>query len=195
MITERLRSETRPQHDAMEQVGYSDKIMSGRLSLAEYKLLIRNNYLMNAITEQAMEAYPELTGHPALEYEARKKGALLEQDLLLLGLNKAEIDQHSYRLPVSNALEALGAYYVMEGSTLGGAVISRQLAKTESLQGVGQFHFYGCYGDQVGPRWKAFQAVLLSLATDAAAEDQIIAGANKAFDYFRQIFLDSQKAA
>jgi len=54
MITDRLRGETRPQHEAMEKVGFSDKIMSGQLSLEDYKILIRNNYIMNQIIEKEL---------------------------------------------------------------------------------------------------------------------------------------------
>ncbi|MDX5321914.1 MAG: biliverdin-producing heme oxygenase, partial [Bacteroidota bacterium] len=164
MITERLKTETRPQHDAMERVGFSDKIMSGRLSLEEYKLLIRNNYIMNQIMERGVESVEGFTSIPGLNYESRKKGALLEKDLQVLGLNQAEIDQHNYAFQFNSLHEALGAFYVMEGSTLGGSVISRQLAKTESLQSVPEFNFYGCYGDMVGPNWKAFQGVLIEQA-------------------------------
>lgn len=195
MITERLRSETRPQHEAMEAVGFSDKIMSGRLSLEEYKILIRNNYIMNSILEAGVEAVPGFTAIAGLNYEDRKKGSLLEKDLVLLGLDKEEIDQHNYAFSFSSLHEALGAYYVMEGSTLGGTVIGRQLAKTPSLESITEFNFYGCYGDQVGPNWKAFQAVLLEQASSTEAEDQMVAGAAKAFDYFRGIFEDSQAAS
>lgn len=192
MITDRLRGETRPQHEAMEKVGFSDKIMSGQLSLEEYKILIRNNYIMNQIMEKGVEAVNGFTSIPGLNYDGRKKGALLDKDLEVLGLNKAEIDQHNYAFEFNNLHEALGAFYVMEGSTLGGSVISRQLAKTESLSSVSDFNFYGCYGDMVGPNWKAFQAVLLEQGSDTAKEDQMVAGAAKAFDYFKTIFEESR---
>jgi len=192
MITDRLRGETRPQHEAMEKVGFSDKIMSGQLSLEEYKILIRNNYIMN---QKGVEEVDGFTAIPGLNYENRKKGALLEKDLEVLGLDKAEIDAHNYAFNFSSLHEALGAFYVMEGSTLGGSVISRQLAKTESLSSVSEFNFYGCYGDMVGPNWKAFQAVLLEQGSDTEKEDQMVAGAAKAFDYFRVIFEESRGLA
>lgn len=195
MITERLRSETRPHHEAMEKVAFSDKIMSGQLNLAEYKTLIRNNYIMNAIIEEAVSAMPEFVNLPGLNFEGRRKSAVLEKDLQLLGLDKNEIDTHSYSLSFNNIYEALGAFYVMEGSTLGGSVISRQLAKNETLQSVGEFNFYGCYGDMVGPNWKAFQQVLISTVDTQEKEDQAVASAGRTFDYFRGIFEDSLKTA
>ena len=182
MITERLRSETRPHHEAMERVAFSDKIMSGQLNLDEYKLLIRNNYIMNSLIENAAAKMPELVNLPGLNFEGRKKSALLEKDLQVLGLDKNEIDGHTYKMSFNNLHEALGAYYVMEGSTLGGSVISRHLAKNENLQQVGEFNFYGCYGDMVGPNWKAFQQVLVSTVDTPEKEDQAVAGAANTFD-------------
>ena len=192
MITERLKTETRPHHDAMERVGFSDKIMSGQLNLEEYKLLVRNNYIMNSLIENAVSQMEEFVNLPGLDFESRKKSDLLEKDLEVLGLNKAEIDSHDYSMDFKNLHEALGAYYVMEGSTLGGSVISRQLAKNENLKDVGEFHFYGCYGDMVGPRWKAFQQVLIEQANSPEAEEAMVKSAGATFDYFRRIFEESR---
>ncbi len=191
MITERLRSETRPHHDQMEAVGFSDKIMSGQLSLEEYKTLIRNNYIMNGLIEKAAESLEGFTSLEGLDYENRKKSALLEKDLKVLSIDQAELDKHAYTMEFTSIPQALGSYYVMEGSTLGGSVISRHLAKNENLSDVKEFNFYGCYADQVGPMWKAFQAVLIREADSKEKEDAMVQAASDTFDYFRGIFEDS----
>lgn len=191
MITERLRSETRPHHDAMEKVGFSNKIMDGSLNFEEYKILIRNNYIMNSIMEKAVSALPEFVNLEGLNFESRKKNALLEADLKVLGLDKDSLDALDYSLSFDNLHQALGAFYVMEGSTLGGSVISRHLAKNENLSSVNEFNFYGCYGDMVGPNWKAFQQVLIDNADTTERESIMVQAACDTFDYFRGIFEDS----
>ncbi len=191
MITDRLKTETRPYHDNMERVGFSDKIMNGSLNLEEYKLLIRNNYIMNSIIEKAVSALPEFVNLKELNFEGRKKNHLLERDLDVLGLNKAELDALDYSMSFDNLSQALGAFYVMEGSTLGGSVISRHLAKNPNLASVPEYNFYGCYGDMVGPNWKMFQGVLISHADSTEKEDQMVQAACDTFDYFRGIFEDS----
>jgi heme oxygenase len=57
------------------------------------------------------------------------------------------------RLPAVDSLpQALGVHYVLEGATLGGAVIAK-LARREL--GVSAA-FFGAYGTEVGSRWRAF---------------------------------------
>lgn len=191
MILERLKTETRPHHDRIEEVGFSDKIMSGQLTLDEYKQLVINNYRIHKLVEGAMEQMPEVKNLEGLDFESRKKTALLAKDLESLGLNPADYTTEGIALDLTDFHHAMGTYYVLEGSTLGGSVIARQLAKNENIakEGVAEFNFYGCYGDMVGPRWKAFQQVLLNVATDDAAEDKMVAGAGATFDAMTAMFV------
>lgn len=196
MILERLKTETRPYHDRIEEVGFSDKIMSGQLTLDEYKQLVINNYRMHKLVEEKLEQMPEVKNLEGLEFESRKKTALLAQDLKDLGLNPDEYTTEGVNLDLSDFHHAMGTYYVLEGSTLGGSVISRKLATNENLakQGLTDFNFYGCYGDMVGPRWKAFQQVLVNVATDKEAEDKMVAGASATFNAMTEMFVASRAA-
>lgn len=197
MILERLKSETRPHHDRIEEVGFSNKIMSGQLTLDEYKLLVINNYRIHKLVEETLEQNPQVKNLEGLEFDSRKKTAALAKDLEVLGLNPADYSTNDITLDLSDFHKAMGTYYVLEGSTLGGSVIARQLAKNEAIAAAtgSQFNFYGCYGDMVGPRWKAFQQVLLNVATDAAAEDKMVAGAAATFDAMTQMFIQSRGLA
>lgn len=197
MILERLKTETRPHHDRIEKVGFSDKIMSGQLTLDEYKILIINNYRIHKLVEGVLETKPEVTSLEGLDFESRRKTALLEKDLLLLGLNPADYTTDDIHLDVNDFYGSMGVYYVLEGSTLGGSVISRQLAKNTNLTdaGIAEFNFYGCYGDMVGPRWKAFQQVLLNVGTDTDKEDKMVAGAAATFDAMTEMFVSARQVA
>ncbi len=194
MILERLKSETRPQHDKIEEVGFSDKIMSGQLTLEEYKLLVINNYRMHKLVEGALEQMPEIKDLEGLDFDSRKKTALLAEDLRSVGLNPDDYNTDDINLDLSNFHKAMGTYYVLEGSTLGGSVISRKLATNENLANAGlkEFKFYGCYGDMVGPKWKAFQQVLVNVAADEAAEDKMVQGAAATFSAMTDMFVASR---
>lgn len=196
MILERLKTETRPHHDRIEEVGFSTQIMSGQLTLNEYKMLVINNYRMHKLVEGMLEQMPEVKNLEGLEFESRKKTALLAKDLEDLGLNPADFSTEGINIDLSDFHTAMGTYYVLEGSTLGGSVIARKLATNPNLasEGLTDFNFYGCYGDMVGPRWKAFQQVLVDVATDAAAEDKMVAGAAAAFDAMTEMFIAARAA-
>ena len=54
--------------------------------------------------------------------------------------------------------------YVLEGATLGGQVICRQLGPRLNLSADAGLSFYASYGELVGPRWKTFCALLTERA-------------------------------
>lgn len=104
----------------------------------------------------------------ALQDEAftapRQRLALIEHDLRALDIDDLDIEA----LPVvpeaaqlCRTLEgALGSLYVMEGSTLGGRVITRRLlADADWCPAEGLLYFHP-YGDLTGERWRQTLALL-----------------------------------
>lgn len=88
----------------------------------------------------------------------RRKLALLEADLRNLGRSPDEIEglpvcQDAAPLPGLTA--AIGSYYVLEGSTLGGQVITRRLKAAGWADGL---RYFDPYGDETGALWRAFRA-------------------------------------
>jgi heme oxygenase len=83
---------------------------------------------------------------------------------------------------VGTKAEALGAMYVLEGSTLGGKVI----LKTLRSKGVStsEFHFLDPYGKDAGALWRVFLSVLeRETAPDRAAMNECVLGATNAFAF------------
>lgn len=100
---------------------------------------------------------------------SRSRRPFLQQDLHALGLAPAGIAPHVP--PLSTAAAAWGSLYVMEGSALGGQVITRSLAEAGLHPHRGTAYFHG-WGAATGPMWRDFRALLeLQLvAPEAAAE-------------------------
>ena len=70
------------------------------------------------------------------------------------------------RVPVVRSLrDALGVGYVLEGSTLGGAVIARLVRSELGLTP----RFFGVYGRDVARRWRAFGAVVEAHGAESSA--------------------------
>lgn len=185
MIMQLLKEETKAEHEQVEAVSYSTNIMDGSLSLAQYKTIITANYLFNKLVEENVHNIiqsKELGSR--FDIVNRQKTHLLLKDIELLGIDISEL---GYPVIHIDSIEvALGYLYVAEGSTLGGAVIARTLAKNQNLANVAAYHFYGCYGEQTGPMWKNF-----IIATEATAgmlnnNEAIVAGAKQAFATFGQ---------
>ena len=117
-------------------------------------------------------------------YDRRRKLHLLEQDLVALGLTRDAIT----KIPVCEELArptsfsaALGTAYVLEGSTLGGQILSRHFAKS---LGVGPNHggsyFHG-YGDNTGEMWREFGQMMESYAALTAIHEEVLEGAKQTF--------------
>jgi heme oxygenase len=105
----------------------------------------------------------------------RRRAPLLEADFAVLGVVVNEGGRLKgmrfapERIPGLTDGDAgyrtafLGAMYVMEGSTLGGQYIARQVEEALGLEpGVGDAYFRG-YGERTGEMWRAFRAVLMEV--------------------------------
>ena len=117
-----------------------------------------------------------------LQLEERKKRPLIEQDLKSLDLDHQKATEE---LSFSSENEALGAMYVIEGSTLGGNVIAKQLSKTEEFDDV-TFNFFGCYRENTGSMWKNFKEVL-DREVSEKNYDEVLSGAKKLYAFLLNV--------
>lgn len=177
----RMRASMRPLHDRIES---SLDLMTAELDRARYVRFLERSYGFIAACEQRID----FIGAPStLHLDTRLKRGLLRADLELLGHSPAAIDAlaHPAQLPpVESWPSALGYFYVIEGSTLGGQIISRHVRATIGLDEATQFLSDG--RADVGTRWKQMLAVLTSAMVDDRAERDITAAAAQTFDLLRQ---------
>ena len=183
-VAEILKKETDTEHQRLEKEMYVQEIFNGRLSFSQYCELIEINYIVSSSIEP--EIHRALPAHlqNELNIVARNKISALEKDRNLLGFYNAianKADQQQYE----NIAEALGAMYVMEGATLGGNVIAKQLRKIDALKDQ-PFYFYTIYGQQLRANWMSFIEIL---NREVSQEDlpACIDSAKKTFDYFYRV--------
>lgn len=176
MVSEYLKQNTAELHDAAEKLFSSDKIFNKTFTFDDYKKIIRNNYLMLLNSEN--QIIESLSGHfsEKLQLDQRKKLSVIEKDLSSLSIENEKPQQS---VEISNHNEALGMLYVIEGSTLGGNVIAKQLSKTEGFEDV-TFNFFGCYKENTGLMWKNFKEVL-DTEVNEESYDEVLAGAKKLY--------------
>ena len=191
-ILERLRTETRTNHDRLEEVAASDKLANGALTAAEYIKLLEANYAAHRQLESAVLGFPRME----TLLDGRQKTPLLETDLQQAGIAPAAVwEQLKTQLPApqpASRYQALGMQYVMEGATLGGVVILKALQQHPQLQQHQPFHYYGCYGGDTGRRWSSFKQLLQQEAQGPQAEAEILEGAKEAYQLFEKAFLAVQ---
>jgi heme oxygenase len=179
MVLERLRHETREHHERIERA----------LRLDDNLTLQRHRETLVAFLgflepwEDAVAA--SVRGDASLLrcVDERRKLPALRHDLIALGMAEAELDAlpRCEELPdVSDPGRALGSMYVIEGSTLGGQVLSRHVEQTLGMRdGVG-YSYYQSYGGRVGAMWKQFRELLLARSSPAR-DDQMVSAACETF--------------
>jgi heme oxygenase len=186
MDLERLRSETRAEHESTESVM---PLMQADLSREQYVAVLQK--LHPVVSSWERWAVANVPADLLETVNGRQRAALIARDLESMG---ARIIDKARGFPAeaipglidSSAVcraSFLGAMYVMEGSTLGGQYIARHLEEVLGLQpGEGDAYFRG-YGERTGEMWWAFKAVLTDVPDTEA--DSVIAAAKAMFGVFR----------
>lgn len=170
-----LRAATRPAHDRLEGgLGLLDE----RLDLMAYREVIARLHGFWRGWQPRMAA---LMRDEAL-LAPRRRLHLLEADLVALGVPATAVETlPACPLPVlRDAAEALGSLYVLEGSTLGGQVIRRNVERRLGLDGQRGCAYFAGYGAETGLMWRAFLARLD--AAPPADAGRIAQGASATFE-------------
>lgn len=173
-LRERLRAETRPAHDALDR---SLDLIERPLTRLEYTRLLARFYGFHQVTEPALES--------ALDPSAttgRSKLPSLLHDLRACGVSEPELGMVALidQLPPMISLPAaLGALYVVEGSTLGGRLIGRHVKANPDMP-EDSCRYFNVYGELTGERWRA-TCDTLEAASDPHTDDEAIETANAIF--------------
>lgn len=176
MISDYLKKNTAAFHDAAEDKFGSKKIFSQTYTVEDYrKIIAANRKILRDAEAQIFRILNEDFG-VSLQLVDRRKLPLIEKDAIALSLPKF---YDSTEISFKNKYEALGALYVIEGSTLGGNVMAKQLSKTEGFAEQ-SFHYFGCYGAKTGIMWKSFKDILdQNIPEDRYSE--VLLGAEKLY--------------
>ena len=164
MISTQLRDSTKDLHEATES---AFDVRAALASHESYAAILARFYGIHEPIESQLREMPMLDDL-GLDIVSRRKSLLIERDLRSLGWAEDAIGC----IPKSNSLprltsvpEALGSMYVLEGSTLGGQIIRREVEKRLGFTPDRGCAFFAGYGDP-GTRenWTQFIAALNAYA-------------------------------
>jgi heme oxygenase len=111
--------------------------------------------------------------------QARSRRPFLLRDLQVLGV--PALQQTVPLAPLAGAASAWGSIYVMEGSALGGQVITRSLAEAGLHPHSGAAYFHG-WGEATAAMWREFRELLETELAQPVAADQACQAARRTFD-------------
>lgn len=183
----KLKEETAELHQSLENLPLSKRLLQPDLTREEYLQYL--DLMNDVISEVELEIFP-LVSSVISDIDQRKKVHTFQHDFDSLNFEikgKKEVFDLSNK---ENLLPfGLGILYVIEGSTLGGKVIFKHVQKALGLdQNNGASYFYG-YGEKTGDFWKSFMIQLSNYENLHQNGDEIIAGANFAFQCIHHHFL------
>jgi heme oxygenase len=178
-LLEKIRQKTLVAHEELETT----------LRLFE-RCTTRDGYV--AVLKKFFGFYSPLSDHLSwlgLKEDAERVGLRakwLYEDFKSLGVSTEQIaliplceDLPRFR----DADEVLGFTYVLEGSTLGGQVISRHFRKLWEQDDNAGLGFFGAYGVETGPKWRSFTQDLKrrSFGLSESQQEAVVNGAHMTF--------------
>ena len=182
-----LQRATAAIHTRLHRVTVFAALAAGRLDLEGYFDLLGRLYGFHEPFETAVAQ----AGPPGVPPEQWRRAHLLRADMMALGRSDtavAGLPQHSAPRSLWSPAHAMGCLYVMEGSTLGGRQLARQLDHLlpASTTDGRMFLLAGVDRDHV--RWRDFCAALDKCGAEPVPRAEMVAGAIETFRCFEAWF-------
>jgi len=176
MINEQLKESTQPSHQALEKKMVS--MIKNIRTREDYVKFLKLMYGYYAALEKRVQEYVS-----DVEIGKRRKAEQLLQDISYFEAATTVNDSCNELPPIRSNAEALGAMYVMEGSTMGGSTIARMIKGQAGIDGPSGFSFFNGYGEETGKMWEEFK-VFLNRPFDEMEKLNLILTANRTFITF-----------
>jgi len=180
-ILAELKEKTAPLHRALEENAGIWDCLSSRALYGDLLVRFWGIYSTAEARLAALEALPRWLPDLA----RRWKRSALESDLNYLGIAPESWTIYSGMPEIPTVAAGFGWLYVLEGSTLGGQLIKRQVQERLGLGAQNGCQFFSSYGAEVGPMWRSFGQSLESFCQanpDGRAE--VTGNAETAFGCF-----------
>jgi heme oxygenase len=183
-----LRLATAKAHEAIEQLPIMRRLTSQTVTRDDYRDYLLAMASVYTIVEKTLyegmdDALRERLGLrpklPALLLDLEE----LEEPWCSPGLGADDCGRDAGGFNPSGTSAVVGGLYTLEGATLGGRTIARQLRRTLG-SGLGTARFLDFHGEHTATAWKRFSGVLDELCADGTVvPEEAINGALATFDY------------
>jgi heme oxygenase len=186
-LMSRLREATAEAHRKAEARPLMRAIARGTVAPARFTTHLEQLLLVHRLLERELErAVLARPGWAALAPAERRRVGDLEADLQLFG---GTLTPHPLPATVealagierATALALLGMFYVTEGSTNGGHILAKPVARALG-RGDARLRSFDPYGDRQREMWAAFKTAMNAIRFSPDDVQAIEAGAREMFD-------------
>lgn len=182
---QRLKESTGPVHTGLEA---QLPVLDHGLTLTQYRRLLRVFFGFYMPLESSLDA-GRLPAPLRAELACRRKSGWLLDDLLALGESSQAIGSLPLCRaipPITSKADVFGAWYVVEGATLGGQIVLKSLRRSLGAGADHYTRFFRSYGSDVPQMWATFLRMLEAAAYDEVQEQLIMESARRTFTSFEQ---------
>ena len=181
-LLDRLKRETQDSHRDVER--HVD-VMSRVRTAASYRTLLEQLYGVYCPVESEIARSMSEIATWLPDIDKRMRTASLRLDLRVLGNLCPEALPLAPIPPLCSLPQLFGCLYVLEGSTLGGQTIAREVSNQLPYYPESGCSFFASHGAEVGGMWRRFREAI-ELYADAHSEshDTIIQSAAATFQTF-----------
>lgn len=181
MLSEKLRENTKTAHIELEKV-LVQKIKSIHTT-NDYLEILVYFYQFFAPLEMAIFSQIEAVLPDSAQ---RRKSEWIVEDFHSLAPSYPPISPYPYIPEINSPSQAIGALYVIEGSTLGGQVICKMVAQRLGISTKTGFVFFSGYGENTSTMWENFKNYINGIKWGVEEEKELIDSANRTFTLFKQ---------
>ena len=181
MLSEKLKEHTKAAHLELER-SLVQKIKAIRTTADYVEILV---YFYRFFTPLEAAIFSQI-GTALPDAAQRRKSEWIVEDIQFLSPYRPPISGSPVIPEIDNHPKAIGALYVMEGSTLGGQVICKMIAKQLALLNGQGLRFFSGYGEETLEMWGNFKKMINDGKWSREEEKEIIDTANRTFTLFKQ---------
>jgi len=179
-VAQLLKEKTREAHSTAENL-LTPKLCSIH-SYDDYAAVLKMFYGYFYPLEQVIKKY--ITSDILTDIDERRNSMFVLHDLQSLNCSTENLSVCDQIPRANNINDAFGFLYVLEGSTLGGRMISKMLMKNIYIKlDQGNLNFFNGYKEETGNKWAHFLSVINHREDNGHT---IVAKAVEAFDGLTQ---------
>jgi heme oxygenase len=182
MLAHQLKEETKRAHADLEKqlITHIRRVNS----TGGYVQLLAMLYGYYKAVEERLQPFLAAAHFP--DHERRRKASHIIDDMQQFNGDVAEPVLCPDVPAIDSYAKAIGALYVIEGSTLGGKIIAGMIAKQlNRTEEKGGFSFFNCYGNDTQAMWSSFKQAL-DRSFEEKQQEEIITTANETFITFKR---------
>ncbi|AYN68248.1 hypothetical protein D1013_13110 [Euzebyella marina] len=182
-ILDTIKKETKSHHQQVETVLVSE--LKSLKTKDDYAGLLARLYSFYKPIED--EVHRTIDAEIITDISKREHTSRIVEDLQLLE-HREETPLPEPQLTMKSLSYALGVLYVMEGSTMGGQIISKMIHKNVDMNGADAVNYFSSYGDDTHKMWAKFKIQVIKIES-TLNHKEVISGAEDTFNQLRQWLL------